>query len=307
MCLPYDITILIKLPTSFLSSKKLRPANEGIRHADVSILIFVWRNTRKARGLDWRSLRFDNRLCTVVVLLWTAVGTSPIKSQMNDISGAIISYHYYRDGYYVSRGALAPSCLLPLLSLVAADSPSRSLAPATLSFHLPTPVSGNTLTVACKESGHCAARKQKRRYEPRISIIEYIPISSGKGRWLRRRFDRTFAYTYGRALAWRASERRLEPRHMFHGNAFVCFLGWLSAGKNESVFAFGRSTRSFHANTSIDFSFFQKNLSHLPTTNFKHHPWIIRSFDRDVGHSCDQVRKLFNREIRWISYFLWVA
>lgn len=162
---------------------------------------------------------------------------------MNDISGAIISYHYYRDGYYVSRGALAPSCLLPLLSLVAADSPSRFLASATLSFHLPTPVSGNTLTVACKESGHCAARKQKRRYEPRISIIEYIPISSGKGRWLRRRFDRTFAYTYGRALAWRASERRPEPRHMFHGNAFVCFLGRLSAAEKRKRFRF----RPIHA------------------------------------------------------------
>lgn len=94
---------------------------------------------------------------------------------MNDISGAIISYHYYRDGYYVSRGVLS----LPLASFLFSPewprlAPSRSLSPPTLSFHLPAPLSGNTLTVACKESGHCAARKQKRRYEPRISIIEYI-------------------------------------------------------------------------------------------------------------------------------------
>lgn len=33
------------------------------------------------------------------------LSTPLIKSQMNDISGAIISYCYYRDGYYVSRGA----------------------------------------------------------------------------------------------------------------------------------------------------------------------------------------------------------
>lgn len=65
--------------------------------------------------------------------------------------------HYYRDGYYVSRGVLS----LPLASFLFSLewprlAPSRSLSPPTLSFHLPAPLSGNTLTVACKESGHCA-------------------------------------------------------------------------------------------------------------------------------------------------------
>lgn len=115
------------------------------------------------------------------------LSTPLIKSQMNDISGAIISYRYYCDGYYVSRGARAFSLVLFVLSL----SLSRFLCNrATLSFHLPSPspppppASGNALTVARKESGHCAARKQKPRLRERarISIIEYIPISSGKGR-----------------------------------------------------------------------------------------------------------------------------
>lgn len=128
------------------------------------------------------------------------LSTPLIKSQMNDISGAIISYCYYRDGYYVSRGARllsrSPLSLFLCRSLLSIFLPlASSQASATLSFHLPpfpppppppspSPVSGNALTVACKESGHCAARKQKPRLRERarISIIEYIPISSGKGR-----------------------------------------------------------------------------------------------------------------------------
>lgn len=102
-----------------------------------------------------------------------------IKSQMNDISGAIISCRYYRDGYYVSRGAFS---LVSSISLALASSLA---SPLSLSISLLLPLlSGTALTVACKESGHCAARKQKPRLRERarISIIEYIPISSGKGR-----------------------------------------------------------------------------------------------------------------------------
>lgn len=135
------------------------------------------------------------RWCTVDVLSRSdsrGLSTLLIKSQMNDISGAIISYCYYRDGYYVSHAARAFSLVRSSVSLALSVylSPSRFLPSLTaLSFHLPPsspppPVSGNALTVACKESGHCAARKQKPRLRERarISIIEYIPISSGKRR-----------------------------------------------------------------------------------------------------------------------------
>ena len=54
--------------------------------------------------------QYDCRRWAVGVLSQSngrGLSTPLIKSQMNDISGAIISYRYYCDGYYVSRGARA--------------------------------------------------------------------------------------------------------------------------------------------------------------------------------------------------------
>lgn len=137
---------------------------------------------------------------------------------MNDISGAIISYHYYRDGYYVSRGALGPPpgppfsfCTLSrtLIHSLArsprhsATSPSRFLASNTLSFHLPPPLSGNTLLPALHARNQVTALQESKSGAASRGLVlsnictrarRCIPISSGKGRWLRRRFDRTFAY-----------------------------------------------------------------------------------------------------------------
>lgn len=58
------------------------------------------------------------------------LSTPLIKSQMNDISSAIISYCYYRDGYYVSLGArlLSHSLFLcrSLLSVILPLASSRA-------------------------------------------------------------------------------------------------------------------------------------------------------------------------------------
>lgn len=84
--------------------------------------------------------------------------------------------------------ALVFSLSLVLLSLSFSIFLTLStFLPLTSSLHSPLSLSisllllllsGNALTVACKESGHCAARKQKPRLRERarISIIEYTYI-----------------------------------------------------------------------------------------------------------------------------------
>lgn len=131
-----------------------------------------------------------------------------IKSQMNDISGAIISCRYYRDGYYVSRGACVLSRSSILLTLSIFLPLTSSLAsPLSLSISLLLLLlSGNALTVACKESGHCAARKQKPRLRERarISIIEYTYILR-KGTMTKAPFRQNFRGTHTRRVESRAA------------------------------------------------------------------------------------------------------
>lgn len=129
-----------------------------------------------------------------------------IKSQMNDISGAIISCRYYRDGYYVSRGAFS-LVLLSLLFSISLALTSSLASPLSLSISLLLLLlSGNALTVACKESGHCAARKQKPRLRERarISIIEYTYILR-KGTMTKAPFRQNFRGTHTRRVESRAA------------------------------------------------------------------------------------------------------
>lgn len=88
-------------------------------------------------------LWLGRRWCTVDVLSRSdgrGLPTLLIKSQMNDISGAIISYRYYRDGYYVSCGARARS-----LSFV---PPSLSRSPRIFLPLASSPVSPLSLSIS---------------------------------------------------------------------------------------------------------------------------------------------------------------
>lgn len=135
---------------------------------------------------------------------------------MNDISGAIISCRYYRDGYYVSRGARACSSISLTLSIFFPLTFSLA-SPLSLSISLLLPLlSGNALTVAWKESGHCAARKQKPRLSARERglVLSNIPISLRKGTMTKASFRQNFR---ARTRATSSRESRYT-RHLMHEN-----------------------------------------------------------------------------------------